>query len=72
MNVEYKPSGALLSGWGAKGAVQMETIKINSNEQSWSIGKELRDKGYKRTDNCYWIEIYTHPETGDKITLVRE
>lgn len=50
----------------------MKTIKINSNEQSWSIGKELRDKGYKRTDNCYWVEIYTHPETGDKVVLERE
>lgn len=29
-----------------------------ANEQGWKLERKLKDKGYMKTSDCFWCQIY--------------
>lgn len=50
----------------------MKTINYQTNEQLWSIERAAKSAGYKKTDDCYWCQIFRNLETGDEFVTSRE
>lgn len=46
-------------------------ISYNSNEQLWSMESIAAAHGYTKTDECYWVQIFTN-ENGDSIVTTRD
>lgn len=50
----------------------MKRITYQVNEQLWSVESIAKKAGYKKTDDCYWCQIFRNSETGDAFASVRE
>lgn len=47
-----------------------KVINYNDNDKYWKLKRQLKDKGYKLTADCYWTQIF---EKGNRtIILNRE
>lgn len=47
------------------------TIQYSTNVQLWSLEKNLRALGYRKTSDCYWAQIFEN-DTGCMVILERE
>ena len=50
----------------------MESITFQTNEQLWKIESAAASAGYKKTDDCYWAQIFRNEETGHEFSTSRE
>ena len=50
----------------------MENITYQTNEQLWKIENAAASAGYKKTDDCYWAQIFRNEETGHEFSTSRE
>ena len=50
----------------------MENITYQTNEQLWKIESAAASAGYKKTDDCYWAQIFRNEETGHEFSTSRE
>ena len=50
----------------------MENITYQTNEQLWRIENTAASAGYKKTNDCYWAQIFRNPETGHEFCTSRE
>lgn len=50
----------------------MEHITYQTNEQLWRIESTAASAGYKKTNDCYWAQIFRNPETGHEFGTSRE
>ena len=50
----------------------MKTITYQDNMQLWRMESAAKKAGYKKTDDCYWCQIFRNAETGDKFVTSRE
>lgn len=50
----------------------MKTINYQTNEQLWSIERAAKNAGYKKTDDCYWCQIFRNPEAKTEFCTSRE
>ena len=50
----------------------MEHITYQTNEQLWRIESTAASAGYKKTNDCYWAQIFRNPETGHEFCTSRE
>ena len=50
----------------------MKTINYQTNEQLWSIERAAKNAGYKKTDDCYWCQIFRNPESKTEFCTSRE
>lgn len=46
-------------------------ISYNNNEQLWSMESIAAAHGYTKTEECYWVQIFTN-ENGDSIVTTRD
>lgn len=46
-------------------------IMYNENAQLWKMKKLLASAGYRKTEDCYWVQIYEN-SNGDFVTIQRE
>jgi hypothetical protein len=49
-----------------------QTIKFSTHERSWKLDRYLKNLGYEKTADCYWVIVYEHPVIGSKVVLERE
>ena len=47
----------------------MKKLSYETNEQEWRLEKSLKSKGYKKTSDCYWCQIFE--KDNKTITLIR-
>lgn len=45
--------------------------KFDTCQQSWQAGALLKNRGYVKTDDCYWTEVYTIPDSDNEVVLFR-
>ena len=45
-------------------------IKYSDNNRMWYLENELKAKGFQKTSDCYWVQIYTNGK--DEVMLERE
>ena len=50
----------------------MEKITFQTNEQLWKIENAAASAGYKKTNDCYWAQIFRNEETGHEFSTSRE
>ena len=50
----------------------MENITFQTNEQLWKIENAAASAGYRKTDDCYWAQIFRNEETGHEFSTSRE
>lgn len=50
----------------------MENITYQTNEQLWKIENAAASAGYKKTNDCYWAQIFRNAETGHEFSTSRE
>ena len=50
----------------------MENITYQTNEQLWRIENTAASAGYKKTNDCYWAQIFRNEETGHEFSTRRE
>ena len=50
----------------------MENITFQTNEQLWKIENAAASAGYKKTNDCYWAQIFRNEETGHEFSTSRE
>ena len=50
----------------------MKNITFKTNEQLWKIENAAASAGYKKTDDCYWAQIFRNEETGHEFSTRRE
>lgn len=50
----------------------MKTITYQDNMQLWRMEDAAKKAGYKKTDDCYWCQIFRNVETGDEFCTSRE
>ena len=50
----------------------MENITYQTNEQLWRIENTAASAGYKKTNDCYWGQIFRNSETGHEFSTSRE
>ena len=50
----------------------MENITFQTNEQLWKIEHAAASAGYKKTNDCYWAQIFRNEETGHEFSTSRE
>ena len=50
----------------------MTNITYQTNEQLWKIESAAAAAGYKKTNDCYWVQIFESEETGEKFSTSRE
>ena len=50
----------------------MENITYQTNEQLWNIENTAASAGYKKTNDCYWAQIFRNEETGHEFSTSRE
>lgn len=46
------------------------TITYKTNKELWKLANSLKLKGFKKTADCYWVQVFTDGNT--QITLKRE
>jgi hypothetical protein len=46
-------------------------IMYNENAQLWKMGELLTSAGYRKTEDCYWLQIYENSD-GDSVVAQRE
>lgn len=47
------------------------TIKYSTNSEGWNLENNLRAQGYRKMDDCYWVQIFEN-DTGYTVILERE
>lgn len=48
----------------------METrITYTTNEECWKLERDLKEKGYSKTSDCYW---YQHFQKGDSLVILEK
>ena len=70
-----KPSQATTTqtdGPPAGKEITMENITYQTNEQLWRIENTAASAGYKKTNDCYWGQIFRNSETGHEFSTSRE
>lgn len=50
----------------------MKTITYQDNMQLWRMESAAERAGYKKTEDCYWCQIFRNSETGDEFCTSRE
>lgn len=50
----------------------MKTITYQDNMQLWRMESAAEKAGYKKTDDCYWCQIFRNSETGGEFCTSRE
>ena len=50
----------------------MENITFQTNEQLWKIENAAASAGYRKTNDCYWAQIFRNEETGHEFSTSRE
>ena len=50
----------------------MENITYQTNEQLWRIENTAASAGYKKTNDCYWGQIFRNSATGHEFGTSRE
>lgn len=50
----------------------MKNITFQTNEQLWKIENAVASAGYRKTDDCYWAQIFRNEETGHEFSTSRE
>ena len=50
----------------------MKTITYQDNMQLWRIESAAEKAGYKKTEDCYWCQIFRNAGTGDEFCTSRE
>ena len=50
----------------------MESITYQTNNQLWNIENTAASAGYKKTNDCYWGQIFRNSETGHEFSTSRE
>ena len=50
----------------------MENITYQTNEQLWRIENTAASAGYKKTNDCYWAQIFRNEETGHEFSTRRK
>jgi len=47
------------------------TYKAKTNEEAQKMAGILKEAGYSRTSNCYWVEIW-EKENREAVTIERD
>ena len=50
----------------------MKNITFQTNEQIWKIEHAAASAGYRKTNDCYWAQIFRNEETGHEFSTSRE
>ena len=50
----------------------MTNITFQTNEQLWKIENAAASAGYRKTNDCYWAQIFRNEETGHEFSTSRE
>ena len=70
--VKYNHNKGITDRPKAGKETNMENITFQTNEQLWKIESAAASAGYKKTDDCYWVQIFRNEETGHEFSTSRE
>ena len=59
------------TGHQAGKETNMENITFQTNEQLWKIENAAASAGYRKTNDCYWAQIFRNEETGHEFSTSR-
>lgn len=48
-----------------------ERINYQTNEEIWKLERELKEKGYKKTSEAYWAQIF-EDDNGNRVITTRK